>query len=374
MNPKRSDENIRNEQKQEPIKKKIKSVSDYINEINCCIQKNKETDRIFLYRGENKFNYNSSCIPNIFRRDDLFNNAYYEKSLFNAIRQNKLSQGTTFLENAIDAQHGEFPSRLLDVSYNSLIALYFAVTPYYHYQKDITRNDDKDGVVFIFYVDRLFSPSAQNTINNYDAIINKNVEWFDNLIFSKVHKVIDHTKINKRIIAQQGAFILFQGNDAERIPPYMFDMVEIDKEAKPRIRKELNMLFGLNKSFVFPEIMNYADDLSSKNRIMNTEDFNIKNEMNYVLNTFSDELTYYKGILVQPKEEKQNYDKIQKVEMEINSYKIGIIDFINNFYQNGDNDDSREIVNNYNKILDNFINQMRENSIEISHSLRIETN
>ena len=35
---------------------------------------------------------------------------------------------------------------------------------------------------------------------------------------NKDDKLIDHIKTNKRIIAQQGAFILFQGNDYKKIP------------------------------------------------------------------------------------------------------------------------------------------------------------
>lgn len=44
---------------------------------------------------------------------------------------NHLTDGKTYLEIAIDAQHGGFPSRLLDVTYNCIVALYFAITPYY---------------------------------------------------------------------------------------------------------------------------------------------------------------------------------------------------------------------------------------------------
>ena len=40
---------------------------------------------------------------------------------------NHLTDGKTYLEIAIDAQHGGFPSRLLDVTYNCIVALYFAI-------------------------------------------------------------------------------------------------------------------------------------------------------------------------------------------------------------------------------------------------------
>ena len=74
-------------------------------------------------------------------------------------------------------------------------------------------------MAFLFFVDDIFSPSARNTNDNYDAIINRDKPWFNGRkIFQKNHKFIDHIKLNSRIIAQQGAFILFQGDEAEDLP------------------------------------------------------------------------------------------------------------------------------------------------------------
>ena len=248
------------------------------------------------------------------------------------MRQNKLSNNESYLENAIDAQHGEFPSRLLDVSYNCLTALYFAVTPYYH--KDVSEYDEDDGMVYVFFIDEIFSPSAQNTNDNYNAIIDKECPWFNNhAIFQKNHKFIDHTKINNRIIAQQGAFILFQGNDDEKIPSYMMGGIVIPKESKPMIRKELSVMFGINTGSVYPEIVNVAEDLVNKSKSLVTEPFSWKNEIKYVLNNLEKELSYYAEQLSSHNTTKDSeyYDMIQTVEMIINSYRIGIIDFLQDF-------------------------------------------
>ena len=364
------------------IKPEVKSVADYINRVNSLVKAKKERHRIFLYRGEPKWYEGTPCIPSIFRRKDLSDNEYYEKSLYNAIKQNKLSKGSNYLETAIEAQHGEFPSRLLDVSYNSLIALYFAVTPYYH--KEVTAYDDQDGVVYVFYVDRLFSPSASNTVENYDAIINKE-DWLKQIVFSKTHKVIDHTKINNRIVAQQGAFILFQGNNAERIPHYMYDEIRIPYNAKKRIREELAVLFGLKKSFVFPEIMNYVDDLSEKNQILITEDFNLDNEIKYVLETFSDELDYFAEFLSaydRKGKEVDFYNAIQEVEKIINSYRIGLDEFLRVANDSEEirlklkkysiiRQENRHVIKEeYNKRLNEFIDKMKEEGINIAESLK----
>ena len=256
----RRDQNIIN------IEKPIASVEDYIKTIDMLIDKNSSKERIFVFRGEPQ-KHSTFCQPNIFRKNVLSTNKFYEKSLFNTMRQNKLSNSDSYLENAIDAQHGEFPSRLLDVSYNCLDALYFAVTPYYH--KDADSLDSKDGMVYVFYIDEIFSPSAQNTNANYNAIVNKDQSWFNGqFIFEKNHKFIDHTKINNRIIAQQGAFILFQGDSPEEIPAYMMNGIVIAHDAKAKIRRDLSRMFGINTGTIYPEIMNFADDLINKSKIL----------------------------------------------------------------------------------------------------------
>ena len=43
----------------------------------------------------------------------------------------------------------------------------------------------------------------------------------------KNHKLIDHIKLNPRIMAQQGAFLLFQGDEGEPIPEYMYKKIRI---------------------------------------------------------------------------------------------------------------------------------------------------
>lgn len=337
---------------------KTMHVSNFIEKVNALINSHTDKKVHFLYRGECK-RYPNFCKPNIFRKNVLSTNPLYEKSLFNTMRQNKLSNNESYLENAIDAQHGEFPSRLLDVSYNCLTALYFAVTPYYH--KNVSEYDEDDGMVYVFFIDEIFSPSAQNTNDNYNAIIDKECPWFNNhAIFQKNHKFIDHTKINNRIIAQQGAFILFQGNDDEKIPSYMMGGIVIPKESKPMLRKELSVMFGINTGSVYPEIVNVAEDLVNKSKSLVTEPFGWKNEIKYVLNNLGKELSYYTEQLASHNTTKDSeyYDMIQTVEMIINSYRIGIIDFLQDFKsckysasEQDEHDEKIKIIDRYNSIV-----------------------
>ena len=368
------------------IKEPISSVAEYISTIDMLLKKKASKERVFVFRGESQ-KHPTFCQPNIFRKNVLSANKFYEKSLFNTMRQNKLSNSNSYLENAIDAQHGEFPSRLLDVSYNCLDALYFAVTPYYHKPEDSL--DSVDGMVYVFYIDEIFSQSSKNTNDNYNAIIDKNIPWFNGqFIFEKNHKFIDHTKINNRIISQQGAFILFQGDSPEEIPSYMMNGIVISHEAKPQIRKDLSKMFGINTATIYPEITNFADDLMHKSKMLITDDFSWENEISYVFKNLTNELSYYFDYLVSYGKNNRTsefYESVQHVEQIINSYRIGLIKFYNNRKQLiiESTDETadiileqkiNELVDHYNAIIGDFVGAVQMlSSTAISTNLYIDT-
>ncbi len=350
----------------------VRNVSDFIRAIQERINTHVDDKVQFLYRGECKV-FSKSCRAGIFRKGVLATNSYYEKGMLNTMRQNHLSESNSYLENAIDAQHGSFPSRLLDVSYNCLAALYFAVTPYHKY--DITLYDSEDGMVYIFYIDEIFSPNGENTNDTYNAIINKNVPWFNSsAIFGKKHKFIDHTKINHRIIAQQGAFILFQGNDDEAIPQYMVDKIRIPKEAKSTIRNELLYMFGIHTGSIYPEVDHIADELVIKSKKMINEPFCPSNEIKYVLRNLKKEVAYYyQDLLTYNRSEESNadyYERVQAIEKLINSYREGLIDFLNAYHTEPDmkeNFNTLEVVKQYNEIISPIISDF-----DLSKSLAIQ--
>ncbi len=347
------------------IKNNIQNVSQYIERVNEYIKVQRHRDSTVVYRGEPDI-YSSPCRPNIFRKGVMNGNEFFEKSLFDAMRQNRLTGELRYLDNAIDAQHGEFPSRLLDVSYNCLTALYFAVTPYYH--NDEKSMDDRDGMVYLFFMDEIFSPSAKNTNDNYDAIINRDQKWLQsNILFEKNHKFIDHTKLNNRIIAQQGAFILFQGDEPENLPEYISYGIRIPGKAKAGIRKELRQLFGIHTGSIYPEIINLVDELSSKSRKLNTEDFSCRNELEYALRQFDKEMDYYFDYIIGRRADgEENVTRIlMHIEHVIDSYRKGLLEFAGNYYQWKREDQTEEpyglketeldeIIGKYNKAVREF--------------------
>lgn len=340
----------------------IHNVSEYLSRINAYITQKRQGDSLLVYRGEPEI-YDKPCRPNIFRKNVLNGNRFFEKNLFDTMRQNKLTGEKRYLDNAIDAQHGEFPSRLLDVSYNCLVALYFAVTPYYHQEE--TFLDKKDGMVYLFFIDKIFSPSAGNTNDSYETIINRDQEWYlNNTIFWNNHKFIDHAKLNSRIIAQQGAFILFPGEEPESLPKYMYCGVRIPGEAKAAIRQELNLLFGIHTGSIYPEIINLVRELSGKSRRLNTEEFNCRNELQYALEQMEKELVYYLDYAI----ERKKHDKIDQIlvyiERRINHYRRGMLEFLQ--YERKmetpllDEESRKQVRERYNQSIEQFSDAIEE--------------
>ena len=348
--------------------KPITSIADYLQCVKDIADLYK--DEIIVYRGEDA-THDKPCRPNIFRKSLLNKSDFYEKNLFDSMRQHKLSSCNSYLENAIDAQHGEFPSRLLDVTYNCIVALYFAVTPYYHNPED--HNDDKDGMVYVFHLKEVASPSAIQTQEYFEKIINKDENIIsENMIFNKNHLFIDHCKMNHRIVAQQGAFILFQGDDAEPLPAYTFEGIKIPKKSKPQLRKDLNTLFGIHTGSIYPEIVNLADELTHKSKKINSSKYDVNNELNHIMDQFENELDYYFDKIYNSTDSKRTEIEIL-TERVIYSYYLGIIQLLDYIHSKNDTatnrlkkykDDIQLFVNNYNKCLDNF----QENLFEINNT------
>lgn len=240
---------------------------------------------------------------------------------------NKIVDGASYIENAILAQHDGFPSRLLDVSYNCLVALYFASTPYYYKAEDA--EDAEDGVVYIYYINEMFCPVGNNIVETYNSIIEMDKGHFiESEIFKKNHKLIDHIKISNRIIAQQGAFILFQGDSVSTITKYKRDYIVIDAEYKARIREELNRLFGIHTGSIYPEATNLVKQMVNKSSFTQAEEFTLDSEMKLIIKNVKFEVqSYYKEIIA-CREMADCIKIIERLEKEIYSYKIGLEELI----------------------------------------------
>jgi hypothetical protein len=124
-------------------------------------------------------------------------------------------------------------------------------------------------------------------------------------------------------------------------------------------------LFGIHTGTVYPEIMNLVEDISQKSKRINTKDFNCCNELNYTVLHLEKELDYYIDYLVycHEKEIKDIEDSVFYVEKVVNSYRIGLIKFVNyeveNKYNDIDKNNLKQVIDQYNKVIVNFIEGLK---------------
>lgn len=278
--------------KEDNPQKPIGDVSGYINRIGEIINEHKDEEIMFVYRGEPK-EFPVFGQPGIFRGDYLSKDPFFEKNLLLEMKANRLTGGTNLLEIAIDAQHGGFPSRLLDVSFNSLVALYFACV-----SRPESREDEKnfDSRVIVYRMKRAYCPTAANVIRNYEYMVNNPDSHINENVFSSNYKLIDHIKVNNRIIAQQGALILFQGKEFHQLPKTVYDIITIDHNKKGDIEKELERFFGISTSSIYPEIEHSIDKIKEKAQYIISDDFSICNE---VKTAFANKTVFVENQLVE---------------------------------------------------------------------------
>lgn len=239
------------------------------------------------FRGQRHFGWHS--LPKIFRED---NNVYDSESLavrdIVSLHPGEFEPDKTMFDRLVRMQHFGLPTRLLDVTTNPLVALWFATEP-------SDNEDEHHGVVMALLVpqvrqryydsDRVScmanlanltkkqKEELTKALNNFTFDIDFNkAPIVDTLVFhigmekSHFRKVViaDDLELpiyvkpkmsNKRIIAQSGAFMLwgmqiYSGMESNKLRQ---DRIWIHEDDKAQIRKDLGLL-GINERTLFPEI------------------------------------------------------------------------------------------------------------------------
>lgn len=270
-------------------KPKVTTVQGFIEKV---LSSERENGSEVFYRGHsNKSKYKLE--PSLFRKDEDGNYLYLENEHI-LYRELIVSNSADFqsdeytLDRLVRMQHYSLPTRLLDITSNPLIALYFACKS----------APDEDGEVILFSMDRsevkYFDSDVASCVANLARLpkeekdnINLEEDNFNDQISVKrlVHfirkekpyfepKIIpdDLRKIicvkgkqsNDRISSQSGAFLLY-GLDAvmdEEGTPEI-SVMRITVSNKSSILKELDLL-NINESTVFPYIENSAKYVAGK--------------------------------------------------------------------------------------------------------------
>lgn len=234
---------------------KIKTVSEYLSIIEKLY---KDAPAFFgktplkvLFRGQENLEW--PLLPGLFRYESFYHN---EIDLIKELER-KLPQEfnqKNILEKLIKMQHYGAPTRLLDLTGNPLVGLYFACS----------QKMESDGVVYVengplFSID---SPGIQAIER---MMYNK--QWFDEQYDEKLKDehtvaIIKSPINNQRLHNQDGYFALynyhgkykkFDWSPLDIDGGFLLAKIIIPSEEKSALVKELSLL-GIKKSFLFPEL------------------------------------------------------------------------------------------------------------------------
>lgn len=153
----------------------IKSVGDFVNALSKLSENNNDTERFF--RGHSDESY--ELAPNVYRETYLIENEHnIIQDAFTYCSDYFLPHETLF-EKLVKLQHYGYKTRLLDITSNALVALYFSVSDC---QKHSDEYNGKDGEVIILDIpkEKIKYPSSDKvailsavSLQNKDFDINK---------------------------------------------------------------------------------------------------------------------------------------------------------------------------------------------------------
>ena len=287
------------------------NLASFIEEISKISRKKNHT---LFFRGH--ANDSFTALPTIFRTipKSMPLEKYIDKEaqLFhNMIMQcpDEFKGSVSTFDHLVKMQHYGLPTRLLDITTNPLVALYFACSGYIE--------EGNDGEVLIYQIPndeiKFYNSDTVSVISNI-AQINNDYDMNNDNCREKFIHIIKHEKPyflnkidnndltrvvcvqpkqdNKRIIKQSGAFLLFamgkglKKNTPAKIPSrYILKKLNI---AIPNKNKEQFLAsleyVSISEATLFPEIDNVAKFLKSPPRVYinSTQDDFISNNTMYI--------------------------------------------------------------------------------------------
>ncbi|MDM5452152.1 FRG domain-containing protein [Peribacillus simplex] len=240
-----------------------------------------EENSIIAFRGEPQDYGETKLLPSLYRKKL---SVIQEKKLFELLKDYNVigNEEMSNLQKAIAAQHYLATSRLLDISFNVLVAIYFATSSNEEYK------EKRDGYLYIFCLPQYFSPSSKYIEQYYDNMLLENNRQF---ILKKNFKVITHGYFNERVKLQRGGFIFFPASNITRIPECFYKKVKIHHEAKKIIRKQLTEFFSIYESSIFPE-KDKTSEVIFEGVDKKNKDYNSVHSINFEREIYFDNLKY----------------------------------------------------------------------------------
>jgi hypothetical protein len=270
------------------------TLSDFIEEF---AQYFSGATQLICYRGQRDSSWRN--VAGIFRPElkELLKREKRAVRELISVQPHEFASDGTMFDKLVRMQHFGLPTRLLDVSRNALVALFFATDPGPHGSKpsdgvvtafaippEVEKYYDSDSVSCIANlanmtseekgeIDRLIpSCLGENSTDSNITKFNKNgvMERLHHFIraekpyFLPIINPVDllvpyyvHPKMsNRRILAQSGGFILFGLIPPERMFfPYEIEETQfVIPQGKKSVIRDALINIGINESTLFPEI------------------------------------------------------------------------------------------------------------------------
>jgi len=257
------------------------SLEQFITELKKPLE-SADKDYVYYYRGCATSDWEYNLTPGIYRDNHILDEDTNFREMI--IRSpDEFKDDHTTLEKLVKMQHYNLPTRLLDITSNPLVALYFATGSHNNNKTDgkvyvlkIKKTEikyyDSDSVSLISNIAKLRIDKT-NFTNGFSYLIHEIHEEkpyysnsFENENKEDILKVFPvKVKLNNnRIVRQSGAFLIFGIKDLNTktqsaILPSSVIVAEliIDKDAKRHIQTSLNSL-SINESTLFPELEHAA--------------------------------------------------------------------------------------------------------------------